>query len=148
MGRNKKPIGLHLAQGNPSHLTVSEIEERQKSEIDVPFVDVTAPPYLNEKQKNIFDDYAKKLVAIGIMTELDTDCLARYVLSHDLYVTYTKDLNKAIKSGDMSMIKSIQRMQDTAFKQAQASAKDLGLTITSRCKIEVPQPPEDDDDEL
>jgi hypothetical protein len=33
-------------------------------------------------------------------------------------------------------------------KQAQASARDLGLTISSRCKIEVPQPPEDDDDEL
>lgn len=147
-GRNRKPIALHLANGNPSHLTESEIAERQAKEVNVPFDDVKAPTYLNTKQKRIFNNYAKKLVAIGIMTELDTDCLARYVMAHDLYITYTEELSKAIEAGDITATKEIQRLQDVAFKQAQASAKDLGLTITSRCKIEVPQPPEDDDDEL
>lgn len=147
-GRNRKPIALHLANGNPSHLTESEIEERQEREVNVPFTDVKPPKYLNTKQKRIFRDYAKKLVSIGIMTELDSDCLARYVMAHDLYVTYTEELNNAIAEGKLVITKEIQRLQDTAFKQAQASARDLGLTITSRCKIEVPRPPEDDDDEL
>lgn len=32
-GRNAKPVGLHLAQGNPSHLTKAEIEARKNSEV-------------------------------------------------------------------------------------------------------------------
>lgn len=147
-GRNRKPIALHLANGNPSHLAKVEIIERQKREVEVPFNDVKAPSYLNAKQKKVFNNYAKKLIAISIMTELDVDCLARYVMAHDLYITYTEELSKSIETGDITATKEIQRLQDTAFKQAQSSARDLGLTITSRCKIEVPQPSEDDDDEL
>jgi len=147
-GRNRKPIALHLANDNPSHLSKSEIADRQEREVNVPYTNVKPPNYLNAKQKKIFKGYAEKLVSIGIMTELDTDCLARYVMAHDLYVTYTEELNKAIAEGEIAITKEMQRLQDTAFKQAQASARDLGLTITSRCKIEVPQPSEDDDDEL
>lgn len=32
-GRNAKPIGLHLAGGNPSHLTKAEIESRKNAEV-------------------------------------------------------------------------------------------------------------------
>jgi phage terminase small subunit len=32
-GRNAKSIGLHLAEGNPSHLTKEEIEARKQSEV-------------------------------------------------------------------------------------------------------------------
>lgn len=32
-GRNAKPIGLHLAEGNPSHLTKEEIDARTEAEI-------------------------------------------------------------------------------------------------------------------
>lgn len=39
-------------------------------------------------------------------------------------------------------------LQDKAHKQCLACAKELGLTITSRLKMVIPQPPEDDDDEL
>ena len=39
-------------------------------------------------------------------------------------------------------------LQDKAFKQCLACAKELGLTITSRCKIVIPSPPEGDDDDL
>ena len=33
-------------------------------------------------------------------------------------------------------------MQDKAFKQVRAAASDLGLTISSRCRLVVPQAPE------
>ena len=42
----------------------------------------------------------------------------------------------------------IMNLQDKAFKQCLACAKELGLTITSRVKLVIPQPPDDDDDEL
>ena len=40
----------------------------------------------------------------------------------------------------------LMNLQDKAFKQCIACAKELGLTITSRCKLVVPTPPDDDDE--
>ena len=42
----------------------------------------------------------------------------------------------------------LMNLQDKAFKQCLACAKELGLTITSRCKLVIPTPPDDEDDEL
>jgi P27 family predicted phage terminase small subunit len=146
-GRPKEPIDLLLSKGK-SHLTKKEIADRKEEEIKVPFKDVEPPVYLTEEQKEKFTDIADKLLAIGIMTELDVDCLAMYVLSHSLYLSYTDVMMNCIKNDNIDGLKDIQIMQDKAFRQAQTSARDLGLTITSRCKLVVPPPQEDDDDEL
>lgn len=144
-GRPREPVDLIKAKGR-KHLTKNEYEERKSQELDVPFVDVKAPTYLNTKQKRKFNDIAKKLVALGIMTELDVDCLARYVISHDLYILYTEQITQMLAEGVVD--NTMQNLQDKAFRQAQTSARDLGLTITSRCKLVMPTPPDDDDDEL
>ena len=149
MGRPRKPIGLHLAEGNPSHLTKDEIEERQNGELDVPFLDVKPPEYLTgEKQIEKFNYFAKMLLALGIFTELDVDCLARYIMSEQLYLQYTNLLVKLIKSKDFDQMSRIQGLQDKAFRQCHHCARTLGLTITDRARLVVPQPPDDEDDEL
>lgn len=151
MARPREPIDLLVAKGN-KHLTKEEIETRRESELKVPFTNVKPPAYLTQKQKKKFKDIAKKLLALGIMTELDVDCLARYIISHDLYLAYTETIAQVINEAQAAEIatslKDVQNMQDKAFRQAQAAARDLGLTITSRCKIVIPAPPDDDDDEL
>lgn len=143
MARPRKPLEI-----NKKHFTKSEIEQRKAETLDVPFTDVTPPEYLTKNQKKKFLDIAGKLDALGIMTELDVDCLAMYVLSHDLYLLYTKRLSKLIEAMEFEKLKDIQNMQDKAFRQAQAAASKLGLTITDRCRIVIPPPPEDDNDEL
>lgn len=145
MPRHAQPIDLILAKGK-KHLTNKEIDERREKELHVPFTDVYAPEYLSAAQKKKFDGIAEKLLALNIMTELDVDCLARYVLAHDMYLAYTSAVTKLIKANDLVLLKDMQNLQDKAFKQAQAAARDLGLTITSRCKIVVPQHSEDDDE--
>lgn len=40
----------------------------------------------------------------------------------------------------------LMNLQDKAFKQCLACAKELGLSISSRCKLIIPQPPEDDEE--
>lgn len=147
MPKNPEPIALVVAKGK-KHLTKKEIEERTESELKVPFLDVKPPTYLTKAQKKKFKDIASKLLALGIMTELDVDCLARYIISQDLYLAYTEQIPELIANGELLLLKDVQNMQDKAFRQAQASARDLGLTITSRCKIVIPPPPEDDEDEL
>lgn len=145
MGRHPEPTKLIVAKGK-THISEKEAEEREAMELKVPFTNVHAPEYLSPKQQAKFDDIAEMLLALEIMTELDVDCLARYVLAHDVYLAYTSQVTKQIKAGDIKALKEMQNLQDKAFRQAQAAARDLGLTITSRCKIVVPQPPEDDDD--
>ena len=145
MGRNKQPIDLLLAKGK-SAFSKETIERRRAEELKVPFTDIEPPEYLSSKQKDKFTDIADKLLALNIMTELDVDCLARYVLAHDLYLAYTSQMTKAIKEKDMGLLKEMQSLQDKAFRQAQSAASALGLTITSRGKIVVPQPPEEDEE--
>lgn len=145
MPRHPEPTALIVAKGK-THITPKEAEERQSQELKVPFTDVQAPEYLSAKQKEKFDNIAEKLLALEIMTELDVDCLARYVLAHDVYLAYTSQITKQLKAGDMKATKEMQNLQDKAFRQAQSAARDLGLTITSRCRIVVPAPAEDDDE--
>ena len=72
------------------------------------------------------------------MTELDEDCLARYLLSKQSYLLHTSMLNKSIKKNNLSEMEKLTTMQDKAFKQCRACANDLGLTIGSRCKLVIP----------
>jgi len=142
VANEKQPIAVIKAKGK-KHLTKAEIELREKTELKVDLKDVSIPGYLPKKLKEEFEDIASKLLKIGIMTELDEDCLARYLLSKQSYLLYTSMLNKAIKKNNIAEMEKLTTMQDKAFKQCRASATDLGLTIGSRCKLVMPQVPEE-----
>ncbi len=146
MPRNKEPINLILAKGNKAHLTEDEIEKRRNEEVDVPLVTEIMPPKkLSLKQKTEFKAIAERLLAIGVFTELDVDCLARYVVAKTIYQKLTDKYMNSFKSFAIEDMKSIQLMQDRAFRQCRQSAADLGLTITSRAKLIVPSGDEDDE---
>ena len=154
MVRPREPIKLIQAKGK-KHLTKDEIEKRTNEELDVNLKNIKPPTYLTAAEKKTFEQISEKLLSVGIMTELDEDCLARYIISRRLYIEYTKTLTTMIKKHkkeeeeiDIDDINKMQNMQDKVFKQCQSSARDLGLTISSRCKLIVPKLEEDDDDEL
>lgn len=138
MARPRQPIELVIAKGK-KNLTKAEIEQRRAQEIKVDYKNVTPPEYLPAKLKKEFEEIAEKLLAIGIMTELDEDCLARYLIAQSNYLNYTKLLAKAMRAENMDDIIKAQRAQDVAFRQCQAAANALGLTISSRCKLVMPE---------
>ncbi|SFJ33387.1 phage terminase, small subunit, putative, P27 family [Terrisporobacter glycolicus] len=153
--RPREPINLIKAKGK-KHLTKDEVEKREAEEIKVNLTEIKAPTYLNAAEKKTFTEISNKLLTVGIFTELDEDCLARYIIARRLYISYTKMLTELIKKRSKSEmeiylddINKVQNMQDKSFKQCQSSARDLGLTISSRCKLIIPQKEVDDpDDEL
>lgn len=147
MGRPKEPIEILVAKGK-SHLTKAQIEERREQEIKVPFKNVKAPSYLDAKQKKKFKEIADKLLDLGVMTELDIDCLAHYVLSHSLYLAYTRQIENLANEDELKALKDYQLMQDKAFKQCLACARELGLTVTARAKLIIPPNLDLEDDEL
>lgn len=145
MGRAKLPVDLILAKGKSNHLTEATIKARRAEEIVVPFTDIEPPSYLTKPQRREFMDIASKLLAIKIFTELDEDVLARYVIASSQYIRLSKRLNTLLakRETDWEEIDRVQRLQDRSFKQAQTTASTLGLTITSRAKMVVPErPPE------
>ncbi|MPL91694.1 hypothetical protein SDC9_37770 [bioreactor metagenome] len=141
-GRNREPVDLILAKGKSKHLNKEEIERRRNSEIKAPADNVEPPRYLNKKQKDKFEDIANQLIVLDIMSNLDCDALARYIIALDLYISISKKLQKIIVNGDITEIDNVSRLQDRYFKQCRMSASDLGLSITSRCKLIIPKPPE------
>ena len=142
MGRPKEPIDLIIAKGK-KNLTKEEIAQRRAEELDVPFKSVTAPSFLPQKLAKQFDLIAEKLLAINIMTELDEDVLARYLIASDQYERLTKKMNTILRKRDTDWdtFERLQKMQDRSFKQCQATAQALGLTISSRARLVVPEKP-------
>ena len=149
-GRIRLPVDLLILRGK-KHLTKKEIAERRAREVSVPKMEIKAPKYLTTEQKRSFNAYAKKLSALGdVFTALDVDVLAQYVIAFELYVSYSEQIKLLMNESatNWNAIKGMTALQDRTFKQCLACARELGLTITSRAKIEVPPPPDGEDDEL
>lgn len=136
MPGQRQPIELLLIKGK-KHLTKAEIEERRSREIRAPSDKVKAPSYLDKAAKKEFNRIAKELLDIGIMTNLDVDALARFVIARRMYLDVTRELLQM--SPHHPEYLDLLQAQDKLFKQCRQSAGDLGLTISSRCRLVVPK---------
>ncbi len=140
MARPRQPVDLLLVKGK-KHLTKGEIADRKASEVKAPANKVRAPSYLPKELKKEFNKLAKELLEIEIMSNVDVDALARFIIARKMYLELT---NKILESPELMVAhKDIVTTQDKLFKQCRAAASDLGLTISSRCKLVVPQRPEE-----
>lgn len=141
MPKQRQPVDMVIAKGR-KHFTKQDIEERRAQEIDVPFKNIEAPAYLTGSLEEEFYDIAYKLLEIGVMTELDEELLARYLISKQHYLKYSNLLTKALQRGDVEESAKLVTTQDKLYKQVRMAAADLGLTITSRCKLTIPNAPQ------
>lgn len=141
MPKQRQPVDMVIAKGR-KHFTKEDIEARRAQELDVPFKDIEAPAYLTGSLVNEFYDIAYKLLAIGVMTELDEDSLARYLIAKQHYLKYSNLVTKAIQRGDVEEAAKLITAQDKLYKQVRTAAADLGLTLTSRCKLVIPNAPQ------
>jgi P27 family predicted phage terminase small subunit len=132
----RQPIDLLVLKGK-KNLTKKEIEERRAQEVKAPADNVKAPSYLPKNLKKEFDRLAQEMVEIKIMTNLDCEALARFVISEYNYQRVTKKLLKVGVANPA--FKDLLLSQEKLFKMARQAASDLGLTISSRCKLVVPK---------
>lgn len=153
MGRNKEPVSLILAKGKSHHITQKIEEERRRSELPVIADNINPPDFLNDDEKAKFRQIADILNELGIMSDLDCDVLGRYIKSQSDWETYSNfvdEVQSLLKGAfsdrdyDMianytSLLSKYEGLRAKAFSQCQTCASSLGLTITSRCKIVMPQ---------
>lgn len=136
VARPRQPTDLLILKGK-KHLTKKEIEERKNSEIKAPADKVEAPSYLPKKLQEEFNRIAGELIDIGIMSNLDTEALARFLIAEYQYQKVAKKSIKMSPENDKYMDMLLK--QEKLFKMARQAASDLGLTISSRCKLVVPK---------
>lgn len=153
MGRNKEPMRLILAKGK-SHKTKKEIEERIEGEVGGFDDKIRIPKCLTKKaEKDKFDFIAGELKRIKIITNLDCDEIARYILTEQDWISYGQIIRKtqqkikeALKEDNdhdvdfyTERLSKYESLRSKAFNQCHACASSLGLTITSRCKLVMPR---------
>ena len=138
MARPREPIRLIEAKGK-TNLTKAQIAERLATEVAPATDEIEAPRHLSAAQKKHFDKLANQLLKIKIMGETDCDTLARYVVAESQYQAATVRLRSIMQtSDDLDLMEQAAKLQDRFFKQASALARDLGLTISSRCRLIAP----------
>lgn len=154
MAGPRQPIELIVANGK-KHISKADIEARRELEVQPCTDNIEAPAYLTAAQKKRFDKLAGQLEKIKIMGETDIETLARYVTAQELYEQAVKDLRAARKqkpkeadAGQLAiwaaLLDKLDKRIDRYFKQAHTAASALGLTISSRCKLVVPNTGEQD----
>lgn len=137
MPGQKQPIELLKVKGK-KHLTKDEIKKREKEELKAYSDKIVVPEYLSNSQKKTFKKLSEELKRVNIMTNLDTDSLARFIIARDLYLFFTQKMFDDDTREDIFELEKVSNMQDKYYKQCANASKDLGLTISSRCKLVIP----------
>lgn len=133
------PTDVLKANGK-KHLSKREEAERRAGEVNVPKAKTAKPPkWLPEYLKSEFRTLGKKLIAAGLYTELDEDTLGRYLVAHRQYTAAFHKVQDFLDEENLEEAAGWSKLQEKYFNQARACANDMGLTVTSRCRLVVPQ---------
>ena len=141
MPGKRQPTDVIEANGR-KHLSKAEAAERHSHEVSVERPKTAKPPkWLPEQLKKDFRALGKRLIAAGIYTDLDADTLGRYLVAQHQWLIATQQTAMALcaKPPDQEEADKWGRLQDRDFKQARNCANDMGLTVTSRCRLVVPE---------
>lgn len=152
MARPRQPIDLIAAKGR-KHLTSMEYEERKKSEVEAPADNIKPPSFLSKKEGEKFEELAGQLIELKIMSNLDCDVLARYIKAETEYIKVTKQIQKikflpdkkSMVSEDAQLAEQyekynyLSKIQNRLMKACNENARELGLTISSRCRLVIPK---------
>lgn len=139
MAGKKQPIELVVANGK-KHLTKAEIEQRKSTEVKANSDKIKPPTHLTKEEKKQFKKISKELIDIGIMGNVDCEILAMYVESLTEYNKNSLELKQLNPRKNYEDYNKIAIEKDRCIKQCRGFASDMGLTISSRCRLVLPKP--------
>ena len=138
----RQPTDVVKAKGR-KHLSKAEEAQRRAGEVQVERPKtVKVPKWVPEDLKKEFRALGRKLLAAGLYTDLDADTLGRYLVAQRQYLLATQESERALDQRNQDMADSWGKIQERYFKQARNCANDMGLTVTSRCRLVVPDAPQ------
>lgn len=124
----------HLAEkvGN-KNWTKEEMAEKRRTEVVMIGDNIQPSSFLPEHLHDQFQWFVDEFEDYGILANIDSDALSRYVMADYQYWEATEILNKM--KPDEEGYSRISNVQNRYFNQTQALAKELGLTMVSRGKL-------------
>jgi P27 family predicted phage terminase small subunit len=156
MGRRgppKKPTALKVLQGIPGGKSKLVKNEPQPKKVKQ-----AAPPYqLNERELKIWQEITPQLEAVGLLTGIDLQALARYVTALDQYLTakafvdaagsfyyeiYFARTKSEIAEGKPARVKYRQVYPEVGImralsKELRSLEREFGMTPAARAGISV-----------
>lgn len=121
------------------HYSKAQLEERERIEVKPPPAKtLEPPPYLPQSLAAKFRQLAPVLIGMGVLTAVDGDCMARYLIAENNYLRATQRLTSAMNTGNTVETDKWSAIQDRFFKQCRAAGGDLGLTVSGRGRLELP----------
>ena len=138
----RQPTDVVKAKGR-KHLSKAEEAQRRAGEGqgERPKT-VKVPKWIPEDLKKEFRTLGRKLLAAGLYTDLDADTLGRYLVAQHQYILAAQEAEQALSRRDQEGADDWGKIQERYFKQARNCANDMGLTVTSRCRLVVPDAPQ------
>lgn len=124
-----------------SHQTKAEKEERVNSEPQTEEIKrLRAPDYLPETLRMEFNELGQQLIKAKLACKLDRDVIARYLMSRQAWtLAHERALDSLMFDTEPKVVGGWTKIANQYFNQCQSCASAMGLTITSRCKLVVPQ---------
>lgn len=133
-----------------SHQTKAEKEERRNSEPKMSDDKrIRAPDYLPEMLRAEFNELGQQLIKAKLACKLDRDVMARYLMSKQNWIlAHEKAKDSLMFDDDPKTVGGWTKIANQYFNQCQSCANAMGLTISSRCKLVVPQVKDEEDDPM
>lgn len=136
MARPRKPTAL--LTGDYTHEARDDHEAR---ELKVVTLAVEPPGYLTVKLAGEFDKLARRLLSLGILTDLDADILAMYLVHRENWIVAERDFRRAVRGKDPDASEKADRRVCREAEMVRKLATQLGLTVSSRCNLAIPDAP-------
>ena len=153
-GRPRQPLSVIEGKGRSNHITKKEAEKRKKQEERMrgKTEGIVAPEYFSPEQKEEFYSTSSKLIDLKIFSNLDTDNLVRYIDSKTEYEKVTKamqEISNPTESEEiMKQYNDLRINRATFFNECRSAAGDLGLSISSRLSLVIPEVEEEEVSEV
>lgn len=148
MPGKRLPTDVVKSRGR-KHLSRAEEEERRRQELHVePPETATPPKWLPKELRKEFKKLGGMLIPLGLYTELDADVLAQFLLCRERWLAADAHAAECIEHGITDQAAKWTSTQGTYFKQCRQCAEAMGLSVTSRCKLVIPQSEEQEEDEF
>ena len=130
-----------LEANGRKHLSKAEKAQRAAGEVELPKpAKMRVPKWLPEYLKADFRALAKELLEADLgAAQLDRDTPGRYVAAQHQFTAACRMVQDALDQEDPDLVNKWTKAQKAYFDQARACANDLGLTITSRCRLVLPE---------
>lgn len=130
-----KPITpSHLMDRTNKHYTKAEIKERKAREVSVKSDNIKPSSFLPKSLHKRFNHFVKEMEEWGILSNLDSDALSRYILADHKYW----EVQKVMEDIDFedTAYQRLSTLENKYFDQTLKLAAQLGLTMTGRMKLD------------